>query len=193
MSDAAEVGPARRNLLVLTSLLLVIELTGATIKSINAPAVTVDIRRPEFIIWFLYVTLAYLVFRFWQIARSTHVKYSQISNKFINKLPLVKRMSDALLNVSDEEGYYVNDNNPSVSRGFFKRTLTVSGHNKFGRGFDRGPVKLPYVKMLLPEFIADIRAASTHKDFIEYTFPFLYASLVVFLKAFFLLHSVMFV
>jgi hypothetical protein len=189
LSETAEVGPARRNLLVLTSLLLVIELTGATIKSINAPAVTIDIQRPELIIWILYLTLAYLMFRFWQIARPTHVKYSQISNKFINQLPLIKRISDASLDAVDEEGYHASDNNPSISRGFFTRTLTISGHNKLGRGVNKGPIKLPYAKVFLPELIADLRAIPTHKDFVEYTFPFLYANAVVILKAFFILHK----
>lgn len=189
MSEVAEVGPARRNLLVLASVLFVIELTGAAIKSINAPAVTIEIQRPELIIWFLYLTLAYLMFRFWQIAKAAHLKHSQISNKFINQLPLVKRMSDSSLDKDKEESYYVNDNNPSIERGFFKRTLTISGYNKPGHGVTKGPIKLPYIKLFIPELLADLRAVPTHKDFVEYTFPFLYANTVIVLKAFFLLNK----
>jgi hypothetical protein len=188
LSDIAEIDPARRNLMVLTSVLLVIELAGATIKAINAPAVTIEIQRPELIVWFLYIILIYLIFRFWQIARTTHIKYSQISNKFINQSSIIKTISDITLNKDEGEGYYVDDNNPLITRGFFKRTLTISGHNKHGRGVQKGPIKLPYIKLLLPELIADFRAIPNHKDFVEYTLPFLYASAVLALKAFLLFH-----
>lgn len=120
---------------------------------------------------------------------ATHVKYSKISNKFINQLPLIKRISDAALDKDDEEGYYVNENNPAIERGLFSRTLTISGHNKHGRGVTKGPLKLPYLKLVIPEMIADIRAVPTHKDFVEYTFPFLYATMAVMLKAFVILYN----
>lgn len=189
MSETAEIGSARRNLLVLTSVLLVIELTGATIKSINAPSVTIEIQRPELIIWFLYATLAYLMFRFWQIAKATHLKHSQISNRFVNNLPIIKRISEDSLDKDEGEGYYVNDNNPSIARGIFTRTLTISGHNKHGHGINKGPVRLPYTKLLRAELIADLRAVPAHKDFVEYTLPFLYANTLLVLKLFFLLNK----
>lgn len=188
MSETAEVGPARRNLLVIASVLFAIEATGATIKSINAPAVTIDIKRPELIVWFLYLILIYLMFRFWQIAKSTHQRHSQISNRYINQLPIVKKIVESSMDAADEEGYYANENNPSIERRLFSRNLKISAHNKQGRGVQKGPIKLPYLKIIIPELIADLRAIPIHKDFVEYTFPFLYANSVLVLKTGLLFH-----
>lgn len=189
MSEVAEVGPARRNLLVVTSILFAIEATGATIKSINAPALTIDIQRPELIIWFLYLMLFYLMFRFWQIAKSTHQKHGAVSNRYVNQLSIIKKAADSAMDASEEEAYYANENNPSIERRVFSRRMTISAHNKHGRGVQKGPIKVSYLKLAIPEFIADLRAVTSHKDFIEYTFPFLYANSVIILKTGLLLHK----
>ena len=91
------------------------------------------------------------------------------------------------MNAEEEEDYHVSDDNPLVVRKLFSRELMISGFNKGGRGFKKGPLNISYWRIFIPELIDDIRAVHVHKDFIEYTFPILYACFILILKGILLL------
>ena len=181
MSESAEVAAARRNLLIISSVLFTIEATGATIKSLNAPAITIEIQRPEVIVWLLYIIMGYMMFRFWQIGRLTHQKHGATSNKYLNRTPFIEQIAQGAIDTTKDEGYFANNDNPKIVRGLFSRSLTINAHRD-GRGATIGPIKLPYWRMALPEFIADLRAIPDHRDFVEYTFPLLFANAVLIVK-----------
>ncbi len=48
-----ELSKSRRNLLIISSIVLLLELSGAKIISLNAPAVALSLERPEMIKYFI--------------------------------------------------------------------------------------------------------------------------------------------
>lgn len=172
MSDSPELSVARRNLLVISSILLIIEVTGAKIESINAPGVSITVARPELIIYFLYAVLTYSLFRFWQLAKTSHQSHQEISIRHINRTPYITTIIAE--NKDDINNLYLSDSSPYVDRKIFKRTLFFSGDVN-GHNFQKRSVELSYRKIFIHEVIADIKSISSTNDFIEYTFPRLYA------------------
>ena len=57
---------SRRNLILVSSAIVFIELAGVSFESVSVLNTTAKVQRPEFILWFLWASWAYLLIRYIQ-------------------------------------------------------------------------------------------------------------------------------
>ncbi|WP_374242171.1 hypothetical protein [Zoogloea sp.] len=81
----------RRNLIVLSTSLAVFELVGARLNNrLLSDSIIVD--RPENLISFTYVALAYVLWRYWLYARESHLSFKSVIEQRITNSPSYKNL-----------------------------------------------------------------------------------------------------
>jgi hypothetical protein len=169
VSDTVDIEKPRRNLLVVSCVLIFIELAGIKIAAINVPGLTVSVQRPELLIPFVWTIFAYSLWRFWLLARPHYAPFHKRANKFVNRCRHIKEAITAQgFEFSDN---WFNDHHPELVRNMYRREARFYTQDSSGQVNVEKVVKLSYLKMLFPELLGDIRCLPQDRAFVEYSLP----------------------
>lgn len=164
-----ELSKCRRNLLIASSVLIVFELAGANISTIETLGLSVNFKNPEFINYFIWMVMFYELIRFLRLAKSTFTPHETITSKYLRNYKKVT----SWLEQSNENYIAVTERYPCIKRKFFTRSILYMENNSGKLG--EVELKVSCFFMFFPELICDIKYAVYDSEFVEYTMPYLIA------------------
>jgi hypothetical protein len=176
LSNYEELEKPRRNLLIISCALIFAQVAGIEITAINVPALSINIQRPEYLLPFVWLMLAYTAWRFWLTAQAVRTPFSDRSNAYVNLGPHVLRAMHEQGVAAKSE--WLNDNNPMIERALLARIVTIHlpSQDLYGQVTNTPRVfRIGYFRHFFPELVGDLKSIIRDKQFVEYDLPLLVA------------------
>lgn len=161
-----DVSKCRRNLLIASSILIIFEVAGVSISSIESLGLSLSFKNPELLKYFIWVIMFYELIRFLRITKEKFDPHEIVISKYIKNNHKIKKY----LEQNYEKYIEVTEKYPHIKRGVFSRKLAFieneSGH------MNEKEAKIGYFFSFMPELLSDIKYAAYDLDFIEYKLPY---------------------
>src|SRR3989344_9618664 len=161
-----EVSKCRRNLLVISSLLILYEIAGGKLAAVNAPVISITLERPQMVLYFMWLVLLYELIRFKALYREEHAKF-KTDRSFICFSPkTLSKLSNLLPESSNSNGF-------TLKRGIFTRVITYHVYQD-GDAKSKS-VAVSYFRLFTDECREDLNYALQSKHSLEYSLPIIWS------------------
>lgn len=176
----------RRNLLIVTSILLVIQVTGASVSAINLPSVSLNFVRPQLLIYCVWAVWLHSLWFFWIQGRHTQ-NFRDRAVEFSHRGRYVMKAIKATgMNMHHFDNP---DHSPQISRQFFRRSVSFYDASIVDKISRTRIVRLSYWRQFIPELKGDLHCMLIDRNFCSYEFAVIYAYVPLALKVFELIYD----
>lgn len=183
--EEVDLDKARRNLLIASTILIVIAITGANIRGASLPGLSVTFSKPDAIIYFVYMAFVYENWRFLVFTSGTKYWIREPSSIYMNKSKIIKKFVKRFTNPETAEWGINDSQNFSVSVPHqFRRKIIYYTRDAMGAYSISHETTVFLHEIFIQESIACLKYLAIRKNSVEYIFPIVYSLIALFITIF---------
>lgn len=167
-----QISKIKRNLLISSSLLLLVSIASIEISEIDIPFVVTKITNTHAIQLLVFIFVTYTTACFIRTHKKFNPSITKRANQYIKDN---KQILEAIKN--DSQFMATRSRYPEVRHLIFKRNIAYQANNE--GDLEERVIQIPYRTIFIPEILAYIKYAFNESSFIDYDLPLPWAILSI--------------